>query len=213
MNNKYHIFDWMGEQDISDLTKPNAKKIFNAFMEGKDSRVTELKKLVEPNLILHHDVTLRIDKGMAPLVEERKIPKTTTLDHSVESLQALNEWVIREGKKYGESLDPSKRTELFTTQQPFYRCNTYWKSIATDCAIYMGEMFQKDCSTLYWDLGPSKKRMEGRWYPDMKGWPNTGKEYGYTIPFYIYLGICGSIFYKLENDMFVKSYSGHKRHI
>ena len=192
----YIIFDWEGETDIKSLPRKEARERFKVFMKYKDSRVGELKKLLEPELYRHYDVIINENKNICvPKLIKREVPIKQSLDFSIESIQALNEWIYEEAKKYGKSI--SNRMERFTTQKPFYRCdNKFLRSVATDCAIYIAEMMmKKPNNALYWDMGSSAKTYMARQYPALKGFQNVEyKKYEDGIIYDIFMTVCEYIY-------------------
>jgi len=189
---EYIIFDWEGETDIKTLPKKEAKERFEYFMQHKDTRVSELQKLLEPILYREYDVLLSDNKNICvSKLLKRESPIKQSLDFSIESIQALNEWIYKEAKKYGESL--VNKEEIFTTKKPFYRCNNkLLRSIATDIAIYITEMMmRKPNNTLYWDMGSSAKTYMARQYPALKGFKNVQySKYEDAIVYDIYNTFC-----------------------
>lgn len=205
----YKVFDFIGVTDIQKLSKKKAREKFDLFLAHKNERIAELKKLTEGELTLEYDVNFRFDQGMVPEINKRDIIKTgIDLDLSEQSLQALNEWVLREAKN--SSVDFKDNANFYYDLDEYSSwVPSLWKSIITDCAIYLAEILIKKNPSLYWFFDEkAPKRVDNRYYPSIKGFSNAHEKYYISYVWEIYMHIYRELLGKMQMPKnFVYQYS------
>lgn len=156
----YSICDWIGdESDLGDFERPILTKKFKQFQIRLPTAVTELKKVVAPAGIC--------------------------LDYSVESLALLQDWLIHGARQYGvEHGWPERSHQVGFSMYPnkinrMTVLSPYWKSLASDSAIYLGAIFQRECPLLSWKM--MYRRDIERGYPYLTGWPSCAPATGFSI--------------------------------
>lgn len=178
--NKYEVFDWIKEKDLGLLSKKEANKKFEEFIKSKNKRIDELRKIIEPNLFQVHLIEF-LDGGVSTLGENIKLnkPKKMTLDYSLESIQAISDWLTKYTKEYAKTIKIPPRNE----QKLFKDVSSFWKSLASDISIYYFEVLKKNFdSTLTWEI-QNEKVMDYN-FPAITGWKKE-KNYKDGILFYI----------------------------
>lgn len=159
----YNIFDWIGEEELQNLTPKEGKEKFKLFQSRLDTATEELQKLVAPTGLV--------------------------LDHSRKSLQELNKIIYDEARAFGQS----KNFEKPILAEDEVNCTkgipSLWKSIISDCVIYYSECLNPLLKDVRWESGVTGKRAEDRNWPRLL-WTNKDSVImgnGQTWYFYIYI--------------------------
>ncbi len=133
MNTDYIICDWIGAgEDLHELDRTALKAKFKQFQDRLPTAVAELKKVVESAGI--------------------------ELNYSIESLSLLQDWLIHGATQYGiENKWPERSTQVGFSRYPtkinrMTVLSPFWKSVISDTSIYLGEIFQKQCPELHWEM-------------------------------------------------------------
>lgn len=188
---EYKIFDWSEGTAVSELDFEGAKARHDHFMTQVDQRTVELQKLVG---------------------------KQYVLDRSEASLQCLNDFVWKEALQYGKThsqilVDGNEMVgdSGLTLSSYGIPPSKLWRSIASDCGIYMVEMLQQHSSHLKWVFGPYRHDEIGKQYPQVTGFKNVKyKKYSvstvYLIERYVSARLQGKENHKVSSTAFVKMY-------
>lgn len=194
----YNIFNWLGDTDLSELSKKEAKEKFKYFNDIKGKRIESFKGFIEPKLFLMHSVVFRYENGMVPLIEPIKTPQKMTLDYSIDSIQAISDWITIEAIKYQEKIDVSKKV----SELDFFKdTNAFWKSIATDISIYYLEVLNYNFDNdLKWIL--EEDNVITKNYPSITNW-NKSKMYKDGILYHIICEIFLLLYNKEKKEDFL----------
>lgn len=97
------------------------------------------------------------------------------LDYTTKSLQGLNDFVCQELKKFIPNLDKANPKCCEYAEIPYFR------SLAIDSALYLGEMLIKKFPNLKWDVYKTNSKYDGcKFYPSINN-------YAITMMIYIYI--------------------------
>jgi len=195
---KYEIFDWLDTIDLNKLSKKEAKNKFDIFMNNKDLRIEKFKEYIEPNLYQKYLIEF-LDGGVSTFGEyiELETPKKMTLDYSLESIQAISDWITQETILYRKSANIKRGM----AELNIFNLSPFWKSIATDITIYYMEVLKHNFdSDLKWVI-QSEKVMDKN-YPAITGWKEL-EDYTDGILFHVLREIFLLIYNNREREDFL----------
>jgi len=138
---KYEEFDWVGEVDLNDIQRKDARDKFKRFICEKGNRIAQLR-IVFPDI---------------------------ELDMSRESLERLNI------SAYKLILEYAKTHKLINN-------DSFLRSVASDIAIYIGEMVVSLDENLKWELHVTggKKYIEYH-NPSIRGFNVPNKNFSFAV--------------------------------
>ncbi len=177
---EYKIFDWLDNIDLNKLSKKEAKEKFTIFTGSKDTRIKEFKKLIEPTLCQKHLIKFSNNEVLTfgeyiKLEKQKKM----SLDYSLESIQAVSDWLTEKTINYRKEVDIASGME----ELDIFDLSPLWKSIATDVSIYYMETLKKNFdSDLKWTI--QNEKVMDRNYPAITGWKEL-EDYNDGILFHI----------------------------
>lgn len=177
---EYKVFDWLDNTDLNKLSKKETKEKFTIFMNNKDTRINEFKKLIEPTLYQKYLIEFSKNEVLTfgEYIKLEK-PKKMTLDYSLESIQALSDWITEETINYRKEVDiVNGMNDL-----DIFDLSPLWKSIATDISIYYMEVLRNNFnSDLKWVI--QNEKVMDRNYPGITWWKEL-EDYTDGILFHI----------------------------
>ena len=200
---KYIIDDWIGKEDISNLSKKVITEKFNYFCGIKSQRVKELKKIIEPDLYQNQSLVFRNKENLNPLTEPLDKPIKMTLDFSLDSLLAISDWMTLKIAEYRNTVIIPDVVE----QDMYLHVPEIWKSIASDISIYYFKVLEHNFNNnLSWCI--QNELVGGYHYPAITGWDQLA-DYKDGIAFYILREIFVLIMDGGKEDFLIKRLNFH----